>query len=130
MSENVEAVRDFILGLASGTPTAMRSLDPKIDWHVEDTLPDPQVWHGHEGVEQFFAGLREVWRQLRFEGTDYIGEDDWVLVTLRQVGYGTQSQVPVEQILYGVFRMRDGCAVRLDVYFDRGRAREAVGLSE
>jgi ketosteroid isomerase-like protein len=128
--ENVETVREFMVGLAAGTPTAMETLDPNIEWHVEDTLPDPRIWNGHEGVKEFFAGLREVWEGLRFEADEYIEEADRILVAFRQIGHGAGGQVPVEQRLYGVFRMKGGRAMRFDVYFNRERALEAVGLSE
>lgn len=124
--DDVAAIREFIDGMADGRPKALHVLHPDIVWHVEDTLPDAAVYQGHAGVEEFFAGLREVWDDLRFEADDYVEADDRVMVVLRQLGRGGGSDVPVEQRLYPVFRMRDGRAVRMDVYFDRERALAAA----
>ena len=103
MADNVEIVRAFAAGVAEGTPTDLTGVAADVEWHVEDTLPDPAVFHGHAGVREFFAGLREVWEDLRFEADEYIAEGDRVLAAFRQIAHGAGGAVPVEQRLYGLF---------------------------
>lgn len=124
--QNIASIREFMTGLAEGHPRELHVLDPEIEWHVEDTLPDAAVYHGHAGVEEFFAGLRQVWDGLRLEADGFIDAGDRVLVEARQTGRGAGSDALVEQRLYPIFEMRDGRAVRMDVYFDRERAFAAL----
>ncbi|HWH44867.1 MAG TPA: nuclear transport factor 2 family protein [Thermoleophilaceae bacterium] len=116
-------------GVADGRPRVLDVLDPEIEWHIEDTLPDSAIYRGHAGVEEFFAGLRQVWVGLRFEADGFIEAGERVLVVARQIGRGAGSDVLVEQRLYPIFEMRAGRAVRMDVYFDRERATAALGPS-
>jgi ketosteroid isomerase-like protein len=125
-----EIVAEFMRGLAGGRPEALHLVAPDVEWHVEDTLPDPEVFHGPDGVDRFFAGLREVWRDLRFETDQCAAVGDRVLVATRQIGKGATSEVLVEQQLFGVFQVADGLIDRFDVYFERDRALAACAAQD
>jgi ketosteroid isomerase-like protein len=130
MSKREATVRDFFDALNRDDATDLEVFDPDVEFNVGDDLPDPQTFHGQEGVSVFFEGLREVWDDLRAEPDEVVEVGDRVLIGLRQIGYGKGSGARVEQKLYPVWQMRGGTVVRSDVYFDRRRALEAVGLRE
>jgi hypothetical protein len=65
------------------------------------------------------------------EAEEFVGADDGVIVRVRQGGRGRSSTVGVEMPAYWqVYRLRDGRAVRVEIYREEADAREAVGLRE
>ena len=62
---------------------------------------------------------------------DFIDAGEAVVVRIRQGGRGKGSGAEVEMPPYWqVYRLRDGRAVRIEVYSIEAEALEAVGLSE
>jgi ketosteroid isomerase-like protein len=53
---------------------------------------------------------------------------DRVLQWARQRASGAVSGVPFEGDLFQVWRLRDGVPVRMEMFFDREKARAAAGL--
>ena len=62
--------------------------------------------------------------------SDVIDCGDDVVAFVRYRGRGTESGVEVEASMANVWTIRDGKAIRLRQFLDRGKALEAVGLSE
>jgi ketosteroid isomerase-like protein len=72
------------------------------------------------------CALRELARPEEF-----IDAGDAVVVRLRQGGRGKQSGAEVEMPPYWqVYRLRDGRAVRVEVYTNQSEVRKAAGLDE
>jgi ketosteroid isomerase-like protein len=55
---------------------------------------------------------------------------DVMVVTVRESGVGKDSAVAVDQVYPHVWTFRDGIAVRVQMFYDRKEALEAVGLRE
>ncbi len=55
-------------------------LDPEIEWDVSLRTFDPKVYHGHEGVQEFIASLREIWESGRIEPLEFIETHEQVVV--------------------------------------------------
>jgi ketosteroid isomerase-like protein len=127
--DHTDLIRRFVDGISEEAGTAYFALlDPSVELHVEDTLPDPQVHRGREGVAAFLGSLRDVWDELRFELDEVVEHRGGALMAMRQLGRGTGSGVFVEQQLFLDLAIRDDQIVRMDTFFDRGRARGAAGL--
>jgi ketosteroid isomerase-like protein len=62
---------------------------------------------------------------------EFIDAREGVVVRLRQGGRGKRSGVEVEMPPYWqVYRLRNGLAVRIEVFSDQADAFKAVGLAE
>ena len=105
--------------------------DPNVEWDVSRLMPDGRVYHGHEGVSEFWRGWTGTWQGFDFtldEAVDAGGET--VVARVRQVGRGRGSGVPVELFFGQVWTIRNGMVVRFQAFPDYRSALEAVGLSE
>jgi ketosteroid isomerase-like protein len=83
------------------------------------------------GVREFFREWRAFFAEYHAEPEQFVGADESVMVRVRQEGRGRASTVGVEMPAYWqVYRLRDGRAVRVEIYRDETEALEAVGLRE
>jgi ketosteroid isomerase-like protein len=130
--ENVETISRGYEALAKGQ-IHFEGLDPEIEWRGPREFPDlAEPRYGHEGVRQYMAKLGEVFDDYRVVAEKFIDAGvDQVLVFSREGGSGKGSGAPVEthQTAH-LWTMRDGRAVRMQSYWERSEALEALGLSE
>src|SRR3954452_25347612 len=129
--ENVEIVRRsldaFLRGDFNG---AMRVFHPEIAFDVTHTMPDGQVYMGHDG---FRTGLRRwlgAWDEYALEVDEYVDAGDSVVIFLRESGRGKGSGMSTEQSVAAVWTLHDSEVVRVTPFLDRSAALEAVGLQE
>ena len=104
--------------------------DPEIVYDVSRRTFDPAVYHGHEGVREFFSLLADQWATLRAEPDDFVVSGDQVIVSVRLVGVGKESGVETTANAAHVWTFRDGKAVRQTTFQTMPEALEAAGLSE
>ena len=107
-------------------------LDAVAGWEViaEDVLirdrpeaPDPQTYHGPEGVREAIASADDSFEEFTMTPVDMIGVGDHhVVVVLRMSGRGRGSGVPVEETIAHQWTVRDGKAIVLQVYSDPDEA--------
>lgn len=101
---------------------------PDIEWIAAPDDPDPGVYHGYEGVEQFWAQWRAAVGQLHFELLELVDAGDDVVVVARRSGRGAQSGVEVSDVIAQVFSFGpDGKCFRVREFSDREAALGAVG---
>ncbi len=139
--ENVEVARQAVKAINETYRTG-----DLLPWrrHVERTF-DPEVvleaaptwaftegeWSGHEGVVGFVANQMEVLEDMWLRADDYIDVDDeCLIVAITFGGRARHTGIDVELSPFHVFRLRDGRALRWQVFQDRSEALEAAGLSE
>ena len=131
--ENVELIRrGYDLWAERGVP-AFEFLDPKVEWHGPREFPDlagPYV--GHDGVRRYLKQLFEVFEDYRMVPEEFIDAGgDQVLVFSREGGRGRGSGAEVQtNPTAHLWTLREGKVVRMDSYWDRSDALEAVGLRE
>jgi uncharacterized protein len=68
------------------------------------------------------------WDRWRCEAEDYVERGEAVVVLTRYRGRGKGSGVEMDVEGAHVWRLRDGRAVRLEIFADRRRALASVGL--
>lgn len=104
--------------------------DPDVEWDMTHSyVPDMGVFHGHDGIREFFREWRAFFAEYRAEPEQFLAADDSVVVRVRQAGRGRSTTVDVEMPAYWqVYRLRDGRAVRVEIYRDEAEALAAVGL--
>jgi ketosteroid isomerase-like protein len=142
--ENVEIVRRAYAALDLSLPGSVSGasvppelfgdfIHPEIEWHGPREFPDlAEPHYGHEGVVRYLAKLAEVFDDYRMVPERFIDAGDGrVLVFSREGGRGKSSGAEVETHLTAhLWTLNDGKAVRMQSYWERADALEAVGLSE
>jgi ketosteroid isomerase-like protein len=132
--ENAELVRAaFENFLAGGRSWGAELLDPAIEWDASDvTLLDigGRVYHGPEGVQQFWRDWLAAWETVQFEYRLVDAGDRVVaLIDQRMSGRSTGIEVPFGKYAH-LYTFRDGLIVHWKLYRSQSEALEAVGLSE
>jgi ketosteroid isomerase-like protein len=105
-------------------------MDPQIEIHDRPEAPDARSYHGHEGVLTALGLNLETFEELRFEPEQFIADDDQIVVIVRLHGRGKVSGAPVEDRIAHHWSIRDGKAVRLQVFSDPSEALRAAGLAQ
>jgi ketosteroid isomerase-like protein len=132
--ENVELVRASWEAWERGNMEDVFAFyDPEIVWD-QSYYPAGElstVYRGHDGVRRFFRAWLAPFESYHAHPEEFIDAGDAVLVRIRQGGRGRQSGVEVSMPSYWqVYRLRDGRAVRIEVYRGQGEALKAIGLGE
>jgi ketosteroid isomerase-like protein len=130
--ENLEIVRRLMEAWERRDMEAVFALyDPAIVWD-NSTLPAPNagVYHGHEGVRQFFQEWLEAFETQHLHAETFVDAGDGVVVGHRVSGRGKKSGAEVEMFRWQVYRVRDGLVTRIDVFETRTEALQAAGRRE
>jgi ketosteroid isomerase-like protein len=102
--------------------------------------PDPEAWWvgmaddyvGHNGVRRYMSAVYEAfddYRPVVEQISDAGGGRVLVLAVEHGRGRGSGAEVEAAKTAH-LWTLRDGKAVRLDLFLDRERALEIVALSE
>jgi ketosteroid isomerase-like protein len=129
--ENLEVVRASWDAWSRGDMGALFDFyDPEVVWDMTHSyVPDMGLFHGHEGIRDFFRQWRTFFAEYYAEPEEFVGAGDSVIVRVRQGGRGRSSTVNVEMPAYWqVYTLRDGRAVRVEIYREEEDARAAAGL--
>jgi ketosteroid isomerase-like protein len=134
--ENVEAVRRiYDAWRADDYETVFASYDPEIRLN-----PDPEVWWvgvddeyvGHDGVRRYMSAVYEAFADYRPEVEQIVDAGEGRVLTLAVEhgrGRGSGAEVTAYKTAH-LWTLRDGRAVQVDLFMDRERALDAVGLGD
>jgi ketosteroid isomerase-like protein len=86
------------------------------------------LYHGHDGVWRYFSEWLEEFKAHEARAEKLIAAGDDVIVGLRLKGRGKASGVEVEMTRFNVYRIRDGLAIRVELFETEIEALEGVGL--
>jgi len=130
MSEaNIEPIKDLYARFRDGDEdSALELIDPAMEVHDRPDIPDPQVYHGHDGVRAALQVSRDAFDDLDLVPEEFIDAGDQVLVVFWFRGKGRGSGVEIDERLVHLWTIRDGKPVRMDVHSSREQALEAAGL--
>jgi ketosteroid isomerase-like protein len=125
---SVELVREIYERFRAGDIEGSLALhDPDVEVHDRPEIPDPQVFHGHEGVVSALGVSQAEFERLDLVPEEFIGVGDKVVVVVRFVGCGRESGVPIDERLCHVWTLREGKAVRMEVHSGREEGLRAAG---
>jgi ketosteroid isomerase-like protein len=117
VSENLDLVREaFDAFRHGGLEETLRYADPKIECRRMPPLPDPQTYHGVDGVRQMYADWTADFEDFEMEPVQYVERGDRVFVEMLQRGTGRASGVTVEGHYWLVFTVANGKITRQDAY--------------
>ena len=105
----------------------MTLLHEDVAW-TEQMLPEKKVFHGHEGVRQWFEHVTQAFTWGRFELVSYEERGDDAVAEVVVSTTGIESGVPVTVRVFQVIRFRDGKIATITALPDRDEARRAAGL--
>jgi ketosteroid isomerase-like protein len=104
-------------------------IDPDFVWDVSRLqLPDGASYTGRSEFRNFVEAWQEGFAAERVEAREILDGGDHVVVIIHHRGRGKISGIEVDQRYAMVWTLRDGRAVRMDMYVTREEALEAVGL--
>ena len=88
------------------------------------------VYHGHEGVRQYWRETTSAFGEIDFEVEELIDAGDQVLAVIREREVGPASRAPVEATHLALYTLSGGKVIMLQVFDDRQQALEAAGLAD
>jgi ketosteroid isomerase-like protein len=127
--ENVELVQAIYTRFRAGdTDSALELVHPEMELHDRPEIPDPQVYHGHQGVLDSLRVSQVTFEGLELTPEEFVDAGDQVVVVFRFTGTGRESRIPVDERLAHRWTIRDGKATRMDVHSNREDALRAAAL--
>jgi ketosteroid isomerase-like protein len=103
--------------------------DPEVVIEMVDT-PDPETYHGHDGVRSWFNEFFGPWAAIHVEAEDIKVSGQWTVALLHTSLRGEASGVELELSTAAFHQFRGGRIVRDRVYLDRDEGLEAFALKE
>src|SRR5512133_13441 len=134
--ENVELARRGYEAFARGDLDAVLGL---LDSHIEvrpgGILSTGEImgegpYRGHAGFLKYAEQWLEPWEEYQLIPEEFIDAGDRVVVIYRAVGRGKGSGIEIESRQAHVWTIRDGKAVRWEIFARREEALRAAGLRE
>jgi ketosteroid isomerase-like protein len=105
-----------------------------IIWDISNSrralLAMKPIYHGHEGVRQYWRETTSAFGEIDFEVEELIDAGEQVLAVIREREVGRASGAPVEATHLAVYTLSGGKVTQLQVFDDRQQALEAAGLVE
>jgi ketosteroid isomerase-like protein len=131
--ENVERVREaFEAFLRRELRSGADILHPDVVWDATDSqiFDISRVYHGLEGVREFWREWLGAWETVEFD-YELIEAGDHVvaLIDQRMRGRSTHIDVPIGKYAQ-VYTFRDGLVVHWKLYESQSEALEAAGVSD
>jgi ketosteroid isomerase-like protein len=129
-SDNVEIVRRGFEALREGGVEALIELvDPEFEVTTPPSLAsEPDTYRGPEGIRRYFDSFYEAMDEISFEPHSFEAVDDRVVAEFTLRARGRTTGLEFSQHAYLVWTLRDGKAVRLEVYPELAEALEAARL--
>jgi len=130
--ENVELVRRLNdVYNKRGFAENSEVLDPEFVWDMSRMeVLESASYTGDEGFRSFFESWAEGFASDQVEAEEIVDAGDRVVVMVHHSGRGMTSGIEVDQRYAMVWTVRDGRAMRMDMYPARAEALKAVGLEE
>ena len=122
--ENVEVVRRVYEGWSVGDFSQTELFDPDIEFEMID-WPHPAKSRGIEAMSETWLATLSAWEDFRAKPDEVIDHGDNVLVLNSISGRGRGSGADVSALTATVWTVEGGRVVRLALYWDTARARQA-----
>jgi uncharacterized protein len=101
-----------------------------IEWTQGSDAPEPEVFHGHDGVVHQQALVMDVWDSFRIEPVGWDSAEDALVVTVDVTARGQGSGVEIDARMAHLWRHRDGLVTRFEIFGDPDRALDALRSAE
>jgi ketosteroid isomerase-like protein len=105
-----------------------RFAHPEFELRTADRAPNPGTYRGPEEVRRFFEDLFEPFEKVVVEPEEFYERGDQIVVFVLTRFRPTGSSAVIENRIGHLWTMREGKAMRLEIYPRREDALEAAGL--
>ena len=120
MGESLDLVHEaFEAFREGGLEATLGYADPDIECRRVPPLPDPQTYHGIDGVRQMYADWTADFEEFEMEPLEYVERGNQVFVEMLQRGTGRASGVTVEGRYWLAFTVEGGKITRQDAHLTR-----------
>jgi ketosteroid isomerase-like protein len=109
-----------------GVKAALRHVSPDIEWVEPAEALGREDRRGVTGALENYESWVGTYEDYGGEIEAIEDDGDRVLVKFVQRGTPRGGSKPVEESVYQVWTVRDGLAVRMQMFFDPGEARAAL----
>jgi hypothetical protein len=131
--ENVEIVRRALEAWERGDLNAAADLlDPEVEWRMPPNIPEAGTYRGRDEVMRRLEEFLEAWDDLAVTVVELIDAGARVVALVRYSGQGRGSGIEIGGVTTDaqVWTLRDGKALRVELYGGTAAALEAAGLRE
>jgi ketosteroid isomerase-like protein len=111
------------------TDDLLAFFDPEVVIEMVDT-PDPETYHGHDGVRRWFNDFFGPWAAIHIEAEEFKESGQWTVALLHTSLRGEASGVELELSTAAFHQFRGGRIVLDRVYLDRDKGLEAFAVKE
>jgi ketosteroid isomerase-like protein len=127
--EYVERLRNAYEAFGEGGVEAILDrVSPDLELRDRESAPDRSTLVGGEGILELVRLNMEVFDELAFEPIEFLDRGDIVVVVLRQRVHGRSSGIAIDSETVHAWEFSEGRATRMQIYPDRRRALDALGL--
>jgi len=135
MSQNIEVLREayelfnthFAQLKGGDLDDLLTFFDPEVVIEMVGT-PDPETYHGHDGVRSWFDAAFGPWAAVHINAEDFKESGQWTVALLHTSLRGEASGVELELSTAAFHQFRGGRIVHDRVYLDRNEGLEALAL--
>jgi ketosteroid isomerase-like protein len=125
MSEMADIVRGAYEAFSRGEFDAVvELLHPEVDWVPPSDSVEPHPLRGRDAVREYLAP--NIFDEQTAEPLELIEQGDRVLVVARVRARAGASGIEIDQVVYHLFTIEDGLAVRFSAHIERGDALAAL----
>jgi ketosteroid isomerase-like protein len=132
MNRNVEIVRELYEAVTDGAEGENLSrFHPDVVWDASRSgLPEGGVYHGHEGVRDFWRRWRGAWESYTAHPEELIEVGGLVVAPVRLHARSKGTHLDVTHQITEVWTVEDGLVTMVRQYADREQAlRDAKAQS-
>jgi ketosteroid isomerase-like protein len=128
---DIETLRAGYEAMSRGDREAVfAAAHPDIELKTADRVTTPGTYRGVEAIGKFFDDLFEPFEEVVAEPEKFVEHGDRIAVLVRVRLRPSGSSAFVENRIGHLWTMRDGKAIRFEIFPEREKALEAIGLSE
>jgi ketosteroid isomerase-like protein len=125
MSEMAEVMRGAYEAFSRGELDAVVDLlHPEVEWVPPTDSVEPHPLRGRDAVREYLAP--NIFEEQSAEPLELIEEGDRVLVVARVRARARGSGIEIDQVVYHLFTIENGLAVRFSAHIDRNQALAAL----
>ena len=129
--ENVEIVKRLVAAFNERDVDAFaETTTPDFEWITSMAAVEGEVFWGREGIDTYFARMRDAWEEFLALTDDYRDLGDRVLWQGRLQARGLGSGVPITAPLDILYDLRDGKISKMHSFLDHAEALRVAGLEE
>jgi ketosteroid isomerase-like protein len=128
---DVETIRAGYAALSRGDwDTILGAADPDFELQTAARVTSPGTYRGIAAVRRFFDDLFEPFEQVTATPQKFFEEGDRIAVLLNVTLRPHGSTATIENRIGHLWTFRDGKAVRLEIFPEREKVLEAIGMPQ